>query len=254
MATRLRWIAIGLTGVALGGCGGGGGGGGGGGKPDAGAALGTVDKDLAGVFADGAKQVLELSKLPAARAKDASACHTAMVKAHDSAPKRYTAFGAAHADGVLFCLSVPNARPVNVADRAYFQRAIRFRGLGIGDYQVGRVSGKESVNLAHPLFDPAHRPHGIVLAGIDLDWLNDRLERRFKDLGAEVVVVDSKGTVLARTPKAAGAVGKPATDRRLVHAAGNPKGKGGRTPSYAWGPVPNTGGWIWVGVRLPTGR
>jgi hypothetical protein len=242
-----RWIAVGLVAVALAGCGGGGGGGGG--KPDAAAALDAVSGDLAGVFLDAAKQVVVLSKVPASRSKDAPACNRAMTKLHDAAPKRYSAFGAAHANGDLFCLSIPNSKPVNVTDRAYFQRALKTRGLGIGDYQIGRVTRKETVNAAYPLLDTADRPHGIVLAGIDLDWLNDRLERRFKDRGAEVVVVDSKGVVLARTPEAAGTIGKPAGDRRLVRAAGNPKGKGARSSSYAFGPVPGTKGWIWVGVR-----
>jgi hypothetical protein len=245
-------MLAGLASLALVGCGGGGGGGES--EQDAGKALDKVNAEVAEVFGDADTQAVALTKVPSAREKDATRCHAALLKAYDAAPKRYTAFGAAHADGDLFCISIPNARPVNVVDRPYFRRAIKSRSLGIGDYQIGRVTGTESVVVAHPLLDAKRRPHGIVFASLDLDWLGNRLERRSKDLDAEVVVVDSKGIVIARTPQGAGEVGKPAGDRALAAAARNPAGKGSRTASYAYSPVPGTHGWIWAAVRLPAGK
>ena len=91
--------------------------------------------------------------------------------------------------GSLWPVWIPRSRPlaasalsmtntVNLADRSYFQRALSSRAFSIGDYQVGRISGKPSFDLGYPVFAPSGRIQAVVFAALDLDWVNrsDRID------------------------------------------------------------------------------
>ena len=64
---------------------------------------------------------------------------------------RYTNFGVADADGMMWASALPMARPVDISDRDYFQRAVLNKGLGIGGFQIGRVTGVPGLNLGYPI-------------------------------------------------------------------------------------------------------
>jgi hypothetical protein len=245
MPRARRSTVIGLVTVAVAGCGGGAG------KQDAAKTLDEVTGDLGQVVAEGREQLVELSKLPEVRARDAKKCSASLAKL--KAPKpRYSAFGAAHIDGNLFCISIPRAQAVNVADRPYFQRAVKYRDFVVGDYQIGRVTKVQVVSMAYPLLDASRRAQGIVLASFDLPWLDRRLAKKVKGSGAEVVLVDSRGTVLARSPAGAGKVGSTTADQRLLTALRSGGRTATKTATYAAGPVTGTRGWLWVSVRSAT--
>jgi len=74
--------------------------------------------------------------------------------------------------------------------------------LSIGDYQVGRITGKPSFNLSYPVIDPAGRVQAVVFAALDLDWLNgsDYALQMQLPAGATWTKIDGKGTILARYP------------------------------------------------------
>ena len=74
--------------------------------------------------------------------------------------------------------------------------------MSIGDYQVGRISGKPSFNLGYPVFDPSGRVQAVVFAALDLDWVNRSdyaLQMQLPE-GATWTKIDGKGTILARYP------------------------------------------------------
>jgi hypothetical protein len=110
---------------------------------------------------------------------------------------RYGSSGAADLQGNLFCLGVPITSPVNIADRAYFLRAIGTRGFGVGDYQVGRVTGLGSIGLGFPTV-VNRQVTGIVLTVLSLDWLEQRIVATRPRGALDVLVIDDHGTVLAR--------------------------------------------------------
>jgi Cache domain len=207
---RRRWLlSVGLASVVLAGCGGAGG------EPDARQQVSNLTSDLASAFAEARRQLVGLARLPEARGNDSAKCHARMAQEIKPVAARYSAFAAAHRDGGLFCISIPGARVVNVSDRPYFQRAVRYRDFAVGDYQIGRVTRTQVLSMAYPLLDPSRRVRGIVLASFYLGWLNRRVAEKAKASGAQVVVVDSRGAVLARSPAAAGTIGSPTVDRRL---------------------------------------
>ncbi|MGH2627205.1 MAG: PDC sensor domain-containing protein, partial [Anaerolineales bacterium] len=58
-----------------------------------------------------------------------------------SAETLYANLGVADLEGDVYCSALPTSQPVNVSDRAYFQRALAGGGFAIGDYQIGRITG-----------------------------------------------------------------------------------------------------------------
>jgi len=42
----------------------------------------------------------------------------------------------------------------SIGDRAHFKRTIETRDFSLGDYQIGRVTGKANIGFGFPNFDP----------------------------------------------------------------------------------------------------
>jgi C4-dicarboxylate-specific signal transduction histidine kinase len=91
---------------------------------------------------------------------------------------RYSNLGVIKPNGDLAASALSMTNTVNLADRSYFQRALSSRAFSIGDYQVGRISGKPSFDLGYPVFAPSGRIQAVVFAALDLDWVNrsDRID------------------------------------------------------------------------------
>jgi PAS domain S-box-containing protein len=74
--------------------------------------------------------------------------------------------------------------------------------LSIGDYEVGRISGKPSFSLGYPVFGPSGQVQAVVFAALDLDWVNrsDYAVQVQLPQGATWTKIDGKGTILMRYP------------------------------------------------------
>src|SRR4030095_11453543 len=94
------------------------------GPEDANHALAPFKANLERILAEGRTTLADLASLPEALGDDAAACSRVMLSKYNSNPE-FTAFGAAHPDGTVFCLTTTQATPVNIADRSYFQRAVQ---------------------------------------------------------------------------------------------------------------------------------
>ncbi len=132
---------------------------------------------------------------------------------------RYANLGVIKTNGDIAASALPLAEPVNVADRSFFQRALATRELSIGDYQVGRISGKASFNLGYPVFDPSGRVQSVVFAALDLDWVNrsDYALQKLLLEGATWTKIDGRGTILVRYPAPEKSlVGAPLLEKSLL--------------------------------------
>jgi hypothetical protein len=173
-------------------------------------------RDLNGILAQARTQLEQLSGLPSVQAGDKGACNRDMA-ARAGSP-RYTALGAADLAGDIYCLSLPNGLPVSIADRAYFLRALGSGDLGVGDYQIGRVTGQGSVGLGFPV-RVGGRITGITLSPLSLTWLDQRIEAQLRRPIRDLLVIDDHGTVLAHAGGAAAAVGTNLGGTALVKKA-----------------------------------
>lgn len=135
----------------------------------------------------------------------------------------YMDFFAANLEGRIVCSDNPAGVGVNVADRAYFLRAIESRDFAVGDYQISRITGRSTVILAHPVFDQWGGIESVIAIGLNLDWLGDLVAGAALPSGSVLTLVDGAGTILARTPDPEGWVGRAVPDREefLRVAAGS---------------------------------
>src|SRR4051812_21337700 len=142
---------------------------------------------------EAARQLLmAFARLPPLRTANANECN-AMLSEILRAHPLYVNFALADVSGNFVCSGLPMTTPINVADRPYFRRALDQRGFGVGDYQIGRVSGQPSLNFGYPVLDTIGNLTGIVIAAQSLQWFTLALENVELPEGAIVLVTDAKG-------------------------------------------------------------
>jgi two-component sensor histidine kinase len=167
-----------------------------------------VAADL-GHFGRGAQQILGiLSELPEIRSGDPETCTAYLKRVVDKVPGSFF-FGVVDAEGEIRCNTLGSAPGAyTIADRSYFQDAMRTGGFAVGDVVSGRVTGRPTIQFAVPIPGPDRRPDGIVLTSIDLSYLAARQIAGLPP-NATLTVADRKGTVLIRLPGHEDWVGKP---------------------------------------------
>src|SRR5574337_783657 len=124
---------------------------------------------------------------------------------------RYANLGAARPNGQIFCSATPIRGPINVANRAFFQRAAETRTFAIGDYQIDPSSAHAIVTFAFPVLDRAGRLAALVFADLDLAWISGVAAEAHLPAGSTVTLVDQNGTILVRDPDPKRWVGKSAS-------------------------------------------
>jgi diguanylate cyclase (GGDEF)-like protein len=111
-------------------------------------------------------------------------------------------------DGRIKCSTVPSAIGLDMSDRPHYEEAIRSNDFVVSDYLVGRANQAPAIVVAYPAqaIDPS--TNAVIVASVDLQWVNTlaaTLERR---PGATMMLVDASGTVLAGDPQSASWIGK----------------------------------------------
>ena len=219
----------------------------------------TTHREL---FAETRRLVQILAQLPQVREGSATACSGLLARLfrQDSAP-RYSSFFALRPNGDVFCSSAPLKRRINAADQAYHRRVLATRAFAIGDYQIGRITGRAIVVLAQPVLDTAGEVRAIVGAGIDLAWLNRLAAEAQLPTGSTLTLVDQTGTVLVREPDGGKWVGRSIVDTPLLTAmrtqdqgAMETAGLDGVKRLYAYTAVydPQRKGHVYLSVGIPT--
>ncbi|HEY4688477.1 MAG TPA: cache domain-containing protein [Anaerolineae bacterium] len=207
---------------------------------------------------EGARQLLiALSQYPAVREGDRAACATLFADLIEHYPQ-YTLLSAAWPDGEFFCSAVPLNSPVNIADREYFQRVVQTRDFVVGKFIEGRVTGQFALPFAYPVLDPSGRVTAVVLAGLDLAWIEGLVAETELPEGAAFIVVDGGGTILARRPDPNHSVGQTMPEAPIIQAILAQNGEGtaevggtdGVVRLYAFRPLggPQTNAYVAIGI------
>ncbi|MBI3606850.1 MAG: EAL domain-containing protein [Nitrospirae bacterium] len=177
-------------------------------------------------YIEGARQLLmALAKRPDVRHAQAGACTAAFADLLSSYPF-YANLGAIRADGTTFCSALPFSGVLSASDRAYFQRAVAAREFAVGDYQVGRITKKATVNFGYPVLDAAGTVQGVVFAALDLAWLNRLASDTQLPAGSTLTVIDRDGTILVRYPDAENWVGRSASEAGILQPGLLAQGEG----------------------------
>jgi len=124
--------------------------------------------------------------------------------------RRYANLGAVKSDGEVFCSAIPLDRPANAADLPWFRRAVASGDFAVGDYHVGRITGKPVLVLAYPYRVGQGGQAAVVFAALDLKWLSRyifEIESQLPD-GFTITQMDENAVVLAHRPDAEQWVGQ----------------------------------------------
>ena len=131
----------------------------------------------------------------------------------------YLSINIADAGGHIYCNSIGVNRTAGVSDREHFQRALATGGFVISGYIEGRILDRRLLICAYPFRDPSGRIIGVILAGIDLEWLGRHLAEKSPVPTSALAVTDRKGVFLVRDPDPDRWVGKRIPDRLMRLAA-----------------------------------
>ena len=214
-----------------------------------------------GRLIEGTRQLLVvLAQLPEVHAAGAAACSALLADVLAQHPL-YANLGVVAPDGNLSCSAVPTGGPLNLGDRDYFQRALQTRDFAVGEYQIGRVTGKATLNAGYPVIDEAGGVVGVVYAALDLAWLSEFVAQAPLPPESALTVIDRRGTVLARYPDPARWVGRslagtPVVETILAQGAGVAEASDadGGVHLYAFAPLggtpPTAGAYLSIAIPM----
>jgi len=170
----------------------------------------------------------------------------------------YANLGIVGADGQSLCNGIPD-RPLNyLGDRAYFREAMARRTFVVGEYIVGRATGKPSISFALPLLDAQGHVVVVAYASVDLAEMAKTALSVQLPPGAALGIHDRNGVLLAGKPALPIRVGQKAASPVLREAvkgmrAGTADGPDGSGKRRLWAYMPssdNMGEAFFVAVSL----
>jgi len=113
---------------------------------------------------------------------------------------------------------VPIKSAINVADRPYFRRSIQTRDFAVGEFLIGRVTGKPALTVSYPSVDGRGVLRAVVFASLDVDRLNHLATDARLPPGSALTLLDAKATILARHPDGAKWSGRALLEAPIVQA------------------------------------
>jgi PAS domain S-box-containing protein len=120
----------------------------------------------------------------------------------------YANLGAINLKGQVFCSAVPTRRSINLANRPFFQKAVKTSDFIMGNFRIGQITNKGTMDFGYPVLSQSGQVRAIVFAALDLSWLHRLLTEAQFPKGSTLTVVDRNGTILARYPNPEGWIGQ----------------------------------------------
>ncbi|MDR9759670.1 HWE histidine kinase domain-containing protein [Rhizobium redzepovicii] len=162
--------------------------------------------------------LVSVSAMPSVRHLDIQACNEALKSVAESIPNIRTIF-VVGLDGRPVCGSMAFPDGVVFSDRDYFKQTLETKDFSVGTYTQSRLSDRPVLPLAMPLME-GESVKALIVSGIRLDWLQNRITERGVAPGNAVTIADGKGTIVARVPLPEQFVGTVIPDeyQHLIHA------------------------------------
>lgn len=166
---------------------------------------------------DGGHQLLiALAEIPAVSSMDVAAAESLFRELLQHFPQ-YTDLILVNSNGDLVASGTQVTSLINFADRPYFQRVLSTRSFVVGDYAVGRVTGRSVVTLSYPIVDSSGQVRAVLTAGLDLEWLDKLIPISGLPANSTFFLIDSGGVVLAQEPQREKWVGKQLTEVEVMN-------------------------------------
>src|SRR6185369_3654981 len=135
---------------------------------------------------------------------------------------QYTNIFIADPSGVVWASALPMKEVLSVSERRYFTNAMATGKLSSGEYNIGRVSNKATLNLGHPLKDATGKVTAVICVGLSLDYYRQVFEAYNLPQGASFALIDHKGIILTRAVDPVKYIGKPSNPEVFKHMMEGP--------------------------------
>ena len=112
----------------------------------------------------------------------------------------YASLALADPTGRVVCSSMADRSKPSVADRLYFQNALKTGELAVGSYTLGRIGGQPTVQFALAVTKTDGTSLGVVIASLSLSAIADRLSKISVPPGGRLQITDPTGIVLVVNP------------------------------------------------------
>lgn len=194
-----------------------------------------------------------LAESAAVKSRDRARIRQLMADTRIGNPQ-YVNLGVVDARGRLLAASIPTSAPIDYHERAWFHRVARGE-FAVGDFIWGTLSRTPIVTFASPYKDEHGRFRRATYAAVSTQELQRRLDEADLPEGAVALLLDSNGTVLARTQGSEAMVGRRLSNAELLrHVASGRQGtlktrdSDGRHRFYAYAPAYHGNGSILLAV------
>jgi diguanylate cyclase (GGDEF)-like protein len=155
----------------------------------------------------------------------------------------------------IACSTRPSAIGLDVSDRDYIQKARETGQFALSGYLVERLKDDPAIMAAYPIVGADRRIQAIIVAAVDLAWVERFARMIDQRKGASAFLLDGRGVLLAQLPGR----GKSDDDAKpalpLIEAARSEKqgtmlatGLDGVRRIYAFNTLPGTDTRIVVGI------
>lgn len=206
------------------------------------------------------RQLLQqFAQTPEARGETSRAVCNDLVARQTKLSPNYYNLGVIAPNGMRRCSASQPGQVLDLSDRSYFRRAVETREFSVGDYQIGRTTGKADVSFGFPMIDANGALLGVAYTTLNLEWFAKSLAHAQLPQDCSLSVIDSQGNTLARFPDTEEQFGRPITRTALkeILAHGGTsafESTGADGIQRVWGFVPlrqSASGDLWVSVGMP---
>ena len=163
--------------------------------------------DLAQNGADAQQQILNSAQAiiqiaasdPSVQAAPSAACNRRLAEI-DEFTDWTSRLSVVAPNGRIICSSLPEAIGLDVSENSHVKEAFANRSFSVSDFRVSRVTGRPFIAVASPRLAKDGSVAAVIVASLDLQWIDHVLARSMQRSNASAFIVDGKGTVIARHP------------------------------------------------------
>lgn len=150
---------------------------------------------------DDSRQLLAaLAEFPEIRAGTGSVCNRRLAEVLRHTP-HLTTLSVIGSSGYMTCGSLPVDGELFLGDRAYYLLATTRGQFSVGEYALGRITGRPTVGVAYPIAEGTLRNvENVLAASLDLSDLGRYTLPRALPEYVTFSVLDRTGNVLVRSP------------------------------------------------------
>lgn len=168
---------------------------------------------------EGVRQILAtVAAGPSVRRNDLRYLCPEFLRNVSAATPGYGNIGVVNLQGDIQCVANPGQQSINVADRAYFRNAVRDQKFSLGEYLVGRITGKQQLGFGMPVFDYGDQLVGVAFTTVDLKPAAQKMQALSLPGSVQVDVTDAQGTLLVSSQSGLERIGRPIGSDALVTA------------------------------------